>query len=234
MEERIIRISETYSTNSLLLSMAARGAQSGQVLIAGRQSGGRGRMGRSFLSPEGGLYLSYLHRPSLPPRCPGSITAAAAVAVCLALERVCGIKAGIKWVNDIIYGEKKICGILCETAPGGAYVIGIGVNVNTPAAELDSLTDVGAAGILSLTGRSTDLRALSHELISALDDCLGRDCLEQYRSLCLSTGRRLRVLRGKESFEAFAESIDGDYGLVIRRDDGSRESLFFGEISTRL
>lgn len=218
--------------------MAAAGAPDGRVLIALRQSGGRGRQGREFASPEGGLYLSLLRRGL--DIDPGSVTARAALAVCSALERVCGISPGIKWVNDLVLEGKKICGILCEALPtpeGMAYIIGAGVNVNTPAEAFSpQLRDI-AASIFSLTGQTTDIDALARAIIEELDSIYSAPqalCLERYRAGCLTPGRQVLVTQKGNSFSAFAEAIDEDYSLIIRRPDGSRENLFFGEISTKI
>lgn len=239
MEGRIVRLSEVNSTNSLLGQMAAAGAPSGRVLIAERQTGGRGRSGRDFASPEGGLYLSYLHRPAGSIDSPGALTASAAVAVCSALEELCGLRPGIKWVNDLLLEGKKICGILCEAlaTPGGmAYIIGVGLNVNTPGEAFPPQLRGLAGSIFSLTGRSMDINALARAIAEQLDALLAPDapsCLELYRSRCLSIGREVLVTQGGKSFSAFAEAIDDDFSLIVRRRDGKCETVSFGEVSVR-
>lgn len=237
MEKRILRINETNSTNSLLREMAAAGAPDGRVIIAARQTGGRGRAGRDFASPEGGLYLSMLRRGlSLDP---GSVTARAALAVCSALEQVCGISPGIKWVNDLVLEGRKICGILCEALPtpeGMAYIIGVGVNVNTPAEAFPpQLRDI-AGSIFSLTGQKSDIDALAGAIIGQLDSIFSAPqalCLERYRAKCVTAGREVLVLQGQKSFSAFAEAIDEDFSLIVRRRDGKCETVSFGEVSVR-
>ena len=128
----ILRCDEVDSTNNVCKTLAAQGADNTAV-IARRQTAGKGRLGRSFRSPEGGLYLSVLWRG-----CPAgqllTVTPLAAVAVCRAIEQTCGAVCGIKWCNDVVLDGKKLCGILTESSlrpDGGAewLVVGIGVNV---------------------------------------------------------------------------------------------------------
>ena len=130
--------SELDSTNQYLKELAKEGAKAGTVIIANKQSAGRGRLGRSFFSPEGtGIYMSILLRPEMELQKSVRITSMAAVAVARAIERVSGIEAKIKWVNDIFLNGKKVCGILTESGINAITgtleyaVLGIGINVGT-------------------------------------------------------------------------------------------------------
>ena len=136
MNRKKLYFEELDSTNSYLKEMAAKGAQEGTIIIANRQSAGRGRLGRSFFSPEEkGIYMSILLRPDISLERAVLITSMAAVAVAEAIEQVSGIQTKIKWVNDIFLNKKKVCGILTEAgidAETGTLeyaVLGIGVNV---------------------------------------------------------------------------------------------------------
>ena len=126
----------TDSTNALLLEMARGGAPVGTVVWAHRQEGGRGRLGRSFSSPVGGVYISMLVPcPSDPKDIGFALTAKAGVAVKRAIRDVCGVECGIKWVNDIVLDGLKVCGILAQMVAregGNVVVVGIGVNYATP------------------------------------------------------------------------------------------------------
>lgn len=126
----------TGSTNALLLEMARGGAPVGTVVWAHRQEGGRGRLGRSFSSPVGGVYISMLvPSPSDPKDIGFALTAKAGVAVKRAIRDVCGVECGIKWVNDIVLEGLKVCGILAQMVAregGNVVVVGIGVNYATP------------------------------------------------------------------------------------------------------
>lgn len=126
----------TDSTNALLLEMARGGSPIGTVVWAHRQEGGRGRLGRSFSSPVGGVYISMLVPcPSDPKDIGFALTAKAGVAVKRAIRDVCGVECGIKWVNDIVLDGLKVCGILAQMVAregGNVVVVGIGVNYATP------------------------------------------------------------------------------------------------------
>lgn len=126
----------TDSTNALLLEMARGGAPVGTVVWAHRQEGGRGRLGRTFSSPVGGVYISMLVPcPSDPKDIGFALTAKAGVAVKRAIRDVCGVECGIKWVNDIVLDGLKVCGILAQMVAregGNVVVVGIGVNYSTP------------------------------------------------------------------------------------------------------
>jgi BirA family biotin operon repressor/biotin-[acetyl-CoA-carboxylase] ligase len=142
------------STNLAAKKMALDGAAAGTVVIAQEQTKGRGRMGRSFFSPPaGGIYMSFILRPGLGNAASVLITTAASVAVCKAIEAVTGISCGIKWVNDIYKGKKKVCGILTEAATDfesgriDYIVLGIGINYNTPQAAFPAEL-AGVAGSL--------------------------------------------------------------------------------------
>jgi len=223
------------STNSYLRRMADTAAD-GAAVIAVSQSAGRGRSGRGFLSPEGGLYLSVLRRPPVEGERLATLTPAVAVAVCRAADAFCGVRCGIKWPNDVLLGGRKICGILVESVLGGAsacVIVGVGINVNT-ASFPEELREV-AGSIAGATGREYDLRALSRVLLGELDACYdawladARFALEEYRARCLSCGRE--VLAGGRP--GFARAVGDDYSLIVRRGDGTEEALRFGEVSVR-
>ena len=139
-KELDVRVYRTISsTNTVLKALAADGAGANLALVAEHQTAGRGRMGRSFCSPSGtGLYFSLLLRPKVPAAEAMSMTACAAVAVSRTIEELTGRSTRIKWVNDILIGQKKVCGILTEAGIDGETgmlryaVIGVGINVREP------------------------------------------------------------------------------------------------------
>lgn len=236
----MIFLEETDSTNLALRRLAAQGAEDGTALWAARQTAGRGRLGRSFSSPEGGLYFSLLLRQSEDPARDLRLTPAAAVAASKAVERVCSLRCGVKWPNDLLCGGKKLCGILCESffARGTHWVVlGIGINVNT-AAFPPELREI-AVSVRQLTGRETPLPALAEALDEELRAAVAAARLDDpalladYRARCVSTGRRVLLLRGGESRAAFVLGINDDYSLRVRLADGSVEDLSSGEISLR-
>ncbi len=236
----ILFAEETDSTNLAIRRLAEQGAAEGTVLWAARQTAGRGRLGRSFSSPEGGLYLSMLLRQSAEPEKDLRLTPAAAVAAARAVERCCGLPCSVKWPNDLAAGGKKLCGILCESfyAQGKHWIVlGIGINVNTLSFPPE-LAEI-AVSVRQLTGRETALPELAEMLAGELDAAVvssRRDdpaLLDEYRRRCLSIGRGVLLLREGESRPAFALGVNGDYSLRVRLPDGTIEDVRFGEVTLR-
>ena len=234
------------STNTYLKREAMSGAPSGLCAIANEQTAGRGRVGRAFLSaPDRGIYLSLLLRPQYAPADCATLTSHAAVAVCRAIERVCGAHPGIKWTNDILLGGHKVCGILTELSLEGesgavdSVVIGIGVNANNLPEDFPPELRAIAGSIRSAVGQDVDRAALAAALVEELDEMTRRwtedprTYLDDYRKLCLTTGREVRVLRGDTQRLAFAEAVTDDFSLLVRYPDGTTERLSGGEVSVR-
>ena len=229
---------ESVDSTNLYLRRLAETAADGTAVIAASQTAGRGRSGRGFLSPEGGLYLSVLLRPDVEPERLPTLTPVAAVAVCRAVGAVCGLSCGIKWPNDVLLGGKKICGILVESVLGEksrpCVIVGVGINANTPSFP-EELRPI-AGSILAETGETVDLDALAAELLAQLDALYagwladgGGAVLAEYRRLCLNPGRE--VLAGGRRGRAL--SVGDDYSLLVRWEDGAEEALRFGEVSVR-
>lgn len=234
-------VDECDSTNTALKRDAAE-LPADSVLIAKRQTGGRGRLGRSFYSPEGtGLYMSVLLRPSLSAGDLTLITPAAAVAVCRAIESVYGVEAKIKWVNDVYAHGKKVCGILTEAvfSPGGALshaVLGIGVNVSPPPGGFPAeLTHI--AGTVLDAPRPRSLPALAAGILSEFytvyDSLPGYDLASEYAPRLMYVKDTVDVRRGDEVRRAQVLGSDGRCRLLVRYPDGGTEALSGGEITIR-
>lgn len=232
------------STSTLLRALARAGAPHGLAVLADAQTAGRGRHGRTFLSPAGGIYLSLLLRPCLALQDAAPMTMAACVAVCRALERHCGLQGGIKWVNDIYYKGRKVCGILTEAAPGPQgnrvehVVVGVGLNYTAPSGGFPpELADI--AGSLYSPGETPPLSrgamaaAIIDGLMALLPQPKAPDILAEYRRRSIVTGRRVLVLRGPSPRPAQALSILPDGSLQVQYEDGSLEALCSGEVSIR-
>ena len=227
------------STNSLLKELARSGAEGGSTLIALEQSAGRGRLGRSFTSPPGGLYLSTLLEPG-DAAAAASITAWAGVAAAEAVEEVCRVPCGIKWVNDLQVQGKKVCGILAEgvrlPSGGSRVVLGLGLNVRTPRAAFPPEVREIAASLSEFAEQELRIPLLAAALIRRLDrlgedyPARGAEYLEAYRRRCVTLGREV-LLDGPEGEErAFAEDLGEDFSLLLRLPDGSRRSVRSGEV----
>ena len=212
------------STNDACRRLLSAGA--GECLVlAERQTGGRGRRGRAFFSPPGGLYMSVAF-PAAPDEL--GLTCRAAVVTAEAIEAVTGRVCGIKWVNDLLYQGKKVCGILAETA-GERVIVGIGVNL-APAPLPPELE--GTVGFLDCG----DVRErLAAEIARGLlrRDAGDRAFLTAYRRRSVVLGREITCYLGERVFRARALEIDDTGALVVEGPDG-RETLRWGEVSIRI
>lgn len=234
------------STNTEAKRQAMAGAPDGLVVLAEEQTGGRGRLGRSFQSPRGtGLYLSALLRPRLAPETVANLTAWVAVAVCDGVEACCGVRPQIKWTNDIVLNGKKLCGILTElgleseTNSLDYLVTGIGINTNQRREDFaPEIRDMATSLALEL-GRPVRRVELARHVIQALDRMYQNfpenkaAYLDRYRQDCLTTGRPVQLITPTQRREAQAVEIDGQFRLVVEFPDGSREALMAGEVSVR-
>lgn len=234
MYYKIIKKQEVTSTNTVLKEMAKNGAVHGTVLIADSQSGGRGRMGRSFYSPENtGIYMSVLLRKDFGDN-PTLITTLAAVAVMKAIEKVTSEKPRVKWVNDVLLNGKKVCGILSEGSFSGKnieyMIVGIGVNVDT-AVFPEEIRDI--AGSVNC-----EKQMLIDEILTCFSkefECFeNRKYLDFYRERCISVGKNIKIIsHGKEPVAAFSQGIDDNAGLIVKYPDGSTGVISSGEVSVR-
>ncbi len=235
----------TNSTNDLAKGFAKEGAAHGTVILAGTQTGGRGRMGRSFLSPEGGLYLSVILRPKCPATELMHLTCATGVATSDAVEQIADFRPGIKWINDLVWSGKKLGGILTElsldakTGLVDYAVIGIGINCREPEGGFPSdIADI-AVSLSGAAGKDIDPAAAAAALITALwkmDMQLlsGKKALmDTYRSLCVTLGKQILVLRGSDKRPGKALDVNDDGGLVVEYGDGYIATVSSGEVSVR-
>ena len=233
------------STNTLAKAMADEGAPHGTVLIADRQTAGRGRRGRSFLSPPGmGIYMSVILRPQAAPAQLMHLTCAAACAMCDAVEQAAHFRPGIKWTNDLVYGEKKLAGILTELSfhsqGQSAYAV-IGIGVNCCQREKDFAPEIREmAGSLSMAaGKPIDRCAVAAAMAEALwrmDARLLSDrkgILQQYRKDCITIGRDVSVVRSDSVRHGHAFGVDDEGALLVRFPDGHTEAVNSGEVSVR-
>lgn len=232
------------STNIVAKELAAKGAKEGTVIIAREQTEGRGRMGRSFYSPmASGVYFTLILRPTLNLEDSLLITTAAAVAVVKAIEEVAGIKAGIKWVNDVFVDGKKVCGILTEASlnfeSGGLEyaVVGIGINIEIKHLPKELTPIVGSV----FTEKPSDKPVTSMlvaEVLNYMAECMNsltdKKYLEEYRSHSFLIGQEILVLKSGAAIPAKALDIDEKARLVVEYEDGSREALSSGEVSVRI
>ncbi len=237
--------SEIDSTNDRLKQMARQGAPHGTVLIADRQTGGHGRMGRTFLSPGGvGIYFSILLRPGCAPADLMHLTCATAVAMVEAAEKATGLRPGIKWTNDLVYGKRKLGGILTELglSPKGSVdyaIIGIGINCCQKAEDFaPEIRDI-AASLSMAAGKPVDRSAVAAAMMEALWNMDGplltekAAILEAYRKNCITVGQQISLVRGDSVRHGTALDVDDAGALVVCYPDGAVEAVNSGEVSVR-
>ena len=227
------------STNTELKAMARAGALDGTVIIAKEQTAGRGRLGRSFYSPQNsGLYMSVLLRPKK--NIPLSfVTPAAAVAVCRALETHNSPKLGIKWVNDIFCNGKKISGILTEVEflPNSEtidfLVVGIGINLTTVTFP-ENLSGIADS---VFKDKSIDKEKLITDILDNLFDFYRniekKEFATEYKERSLVINKNVTLISGENKKDAFVTDISDDFGLLVKLPDGSIKNINTGEISVR-
>ena len=234
------------STNTQAKAMAKEGAPHGTVLVAGHQSAGRGRMGRSFSSPKGmGVYLSVILRPNCTPERLMHLTCATAVAGCTAVENTFGLIPGIKWTNDLVCGKKKLGGILTELSVDSATglvvwaVVGIGINCNQQPSDFPAEVQNMATSILQLTGSPCApfrLAAALTEALYEMGNCLLSEktrWMDAYRNRCITLGKDIMLVRGEDIQYGNALDVDDDGGLLVRFANGEERVVSSGEVSVR-
>ncbi|HWT03155.1 MAG TPA: biotin--[acetyl-CoA-carboxylase] ligase [Pyrinomonadaceae bacterium] len=240
----ILRFDSLPSTNTEAARQAAAGAAEGLCVVAREQTRGRGRRERVWVSPaDAGLYLSIVLRPAaLAPEAWPLITLAAALAVREALAQTFGLEADIKWPNDIIAGERKLCGILAETVETGtgrAVILGIGVNLDDRAfpPELKET----AASVASLTGRAPAAETLLQSLLGALSrryallqsENGAREIISDWsRHSSYAHGRRVRVSLPAETFDGRTRGLEPDGALRVETDQGEIRIVRAGDITS--
>ena len=233
------------STNTVLKTMAEEGAGEGLCLVAGEQTVGKGRRGRSFYSPpNSGLYLSILLRPTLQAADATSITACAAVAVAQAIESLAQVKAEIKWVNDIYVDGRKVCGILteasldCESGQVNYMIVGIGINTRVPDSDFpEELKNIAgsAFGDRPIPQLRCRLAAgVLDRLTAYYANLTDKAWFDEYRRRSMVLGKEINILApGREAEPAVALDLDTDFSLIVRTESGELRRLNSGEVSIR-
>lgn len=232
------------STNARAKELAVSGAPHGTLVVANSQTEGRGRRGRTFLSPsDTGLYLSMIVRSALPMEKNVLITSAAAVAVCRAVEETTGKHLSIKWVNDLYTKRGKCCGILTEAATDletgdlDYIVIGVGLNLLPPKNGWPPEVQDIAASVFEKNepiDRCRLTASIANHLLAICEELPTKSFMEEYRSRNIVPGHPITILQNGIRRSAFACSITDEGHLVVRLPDGCTQQLSFGEVSIRL
>lgn len=231
------------STNRRARHLAGSGAPDGAVVVAEHQTGGRGRLSRSWESPPNSCILcSIIFRPEIEPELLFRLTMMASIAVVDAIRTTAGISAGIKWPNDVYAGDKKICGILTETECTAQAVqfavVGIGINVNwhlknhsTLGGSATSLRDICGSDISRVKLFQGLLRRLD-KLYGSIHDATGLHT--QWMQRCMHLGRPVRIVSGRETLDGVARGITESGHLLLESADGRMHEIICGDVSLRL
>lgn len=235
---------EVDSTNNEAKKLAAAGAAEGTVVLAESQSGGKGRLARSWFTPEGkGIWLSLILRPQMNPYAAARFTLLAAVAVVRAIERVTGLRCGIKWPNDILFQGKKLVGILTEISAEmdaiNYLVIGIGINVNIDTDAFPDALKGTATSLSAALNRPVERAALLCALLAELEDKYeqvlreGFDgVLMEWRSWSITLGEMVEITSNDTGYGGKAIDIDEDGALLVETTAGLRR-VMAGDVSLR-
>jgi BirA family biotin operon repressor/biotin-[acetyl-CoA-carboxylase] ligase len=235
--KRILFFQSLDSTMDEAARRAEAGTAEGTVVIAETQSMSRGRMGRTWVSQPGNLYVSVLFHPDLE-KLP-HLSSLGAVAVVRAIRKTCGLRAGLKWPNDVLLKGKKAAGILVESAVDrgrvGYAVVGIGINVAMDCERIDELssyaTSLEAAAQKEIS-RNGLLKHLLHEIDNLyLKLAEGQTPLEEWKTLMNTLGQRVMVSFHDETHTGLAEDVDEIGNLLLRLDDGQLITLTAGDVT---
>jgi len=242
-QDRMTVLPSVDSTNNACKRLAAEGAPDGTVVMTGLQTAGRGRRGRTFVSPPGGLYFSIILRPHAKPEALLHLTAMTAVAAARAVQAASGIYPDIKWTNDLAIGKKKLCGILTELGIEAEsrevdYTV-VGIGINCDAVTLPPEVAAMSTSLEAETGRKIDRSRLAAALIGSLYEMeqalfSGRaEWLREFAAHCITIGQDVKLVRGDEVQLAHADGIDDEAGLLVTYQDGSHGVISSGEVSVR-
>lgn len=246
MVGNIIVYDRVDSTNTTAKQLISEGVTHGTVVIADNQTHGKGRMGRSFFSPNGsGIYMSIILPQNHSPISACYITSAAAVAVCRALDMFINKKVQIKWVNDIYIGGKKVCGILAESAHDGQapepqyIIVGIGINVSNSEtgfpSEIENIaTTLSDNEPIASLDRNIIISEVINQFSKVYKEPNMSSFIQEYRNRSYVLDKNIEARRGNEKIYGKVVAI-GDMGeLVIEGADGQISTLNSGEISVVL
>jgi len=241
---RDIRVfEETTSTNDVIEKLARDQVKEGAVVFAESQTKGRGRMGRKWISPaRKGLWFSILLRPNLTPQEATQLTVASATALRRAIEDNTGVKAKIKWPNDILIGRKKVAGILTELSAEldrvKHIILGIGVDVNLTATEFPQDLRKIATSLKIESGKTISRAELAVKILRELDADYARVCSGKFESVaheweeqCGTIGHLVTIQVGDRKINGRAESLDDDGALLLRTEHGTLERVIGGDVT---
>lgn len=234
---------ELDSTNNYLKKLGSNGEKENQLVIALGQTGGRGRMGRSFYSPNGtGIYFSLLLHPKISAEKSLFLTVMAAVSVAETVMKYNINDVKIKWVNDIYIDGKKVCGILTEGAVNKEKkldyaVVGIGINVVAPKSDFpDDIKDIATAIFPGKTEENIKEKIVADVVNKFFDiyNGIDTDFVKRYKEYSYLTGKEINIISGETTRPATVIGITDDCHLLVKNENGETEEISSGDVSVRL
>lgn len=232
---------EITSTNDVVKELAAKGAKEGTIVLAETQTQGKGRLGRRWLSPKGGIWFSVILRPKIPAKDSYQLTFMAAVAVAKTIRKMYEVDAEVKWPNDVLVNRRKVCGILTETSTRGSAVdfavIGVGVNVNV---DLKFFPKDLRASVTSLEAEvkgEVERGRFLCVLLEELENCYRmlqqkkfELILDEWKSLTTLFGAYVEVTSFEEKIRGVAVGVDRNGALEVLLEDGTVRKILSGDV----
>jgi BirA family biotin operon repressor/biotin-[acetyl-CoA-carboxylase] ligase len=227
------------STNDVAKTRAQEGVKEGTVIFAEEQTAGKGRIKRRWLSPRGSIALSIILYPPLDYL--PSLIMVASLAVAYAIERATGLKAKLKWPNDVLVNGKKVCGILVESDVRGNRVdyavIGIGINANLKLSEFPQIAPM-ATSLSQELGRDVSRREIVRSLLTEAERLYlalseGDSVFKQWRARLVTLGQKVQVSSAEATYKGIAESVASDGSLLLRQPDGNLLKIVAGDVTLR-
>ena len=241
----IHRYARLASTNEAAKQIAKQGGKERTVIIAETQTRGKGRLGRQWVSPKGGIWLSILLRPEIDAKATARLTFVAATAVASTIHDTLGLEPEIKWPNDILIRRRKVCGILTETAARGDTIdfaiLGVGINANTDLGAFPEGLQSAVTSLQNELGHSVDREALLQDFLRNFEQryrCLLQrswsPLLQEWKSFAKFLGERVAIDSIGEVFEGEAVDVDDAGALIVRLDNGALRKVVAGDVRLKI
>ncbi|GAB6099803.1 biotin--[acetyl-CoA-carboxylase] ligase [Halanaerocella petrolearia] len=237
--KNIIHYDQIDSTNRVAKEQAESGVKEGTIVVAEEQIGGKGRLNRSFCSPQEGIWLSYILAPDLKPMWAGRATYLSALALAKTINQLTGLEAKIKWPNDILINDKKICGILTEMDAEldriNYLVMGLGINANFSLAELPAKIHNKVTTIYHELGTKIDRVSFVTHLLEEIEELAPKlnqfdQLLAEWKEYAYTLGQEVKIVDGDKKYLGLASDITSDGALVVETDEG-KQKVYSGDVS---
>jgi BirA family biotin operon repressor/biotin-[acetyl-CoA-carboxylase] ligase len=232
-ESKIIYHAELNSTMDAAKQLARNGCPDFTTVIAGRQTSGRGRLNRQWFSDEGGLYFTVVLRPDLPPVLSFRVSFLASLTLARTLNEMFGVDVRVKWPNDLLVDERKICGMLSELeaeADRVAFInVGIGINVNNHPSGIEP----AATSLKAILGRKVSIKDIVARYLDAFERRMQTTAydhvIEEWKAYTVTLNREVRVVTTRDVFTGVAVDVDDNGALVLKCADGSVQKILYGD-----